>query len=172
MLPDRNDRNRPKAGNFLHIRCQCADCFTRCHKPSEIFLRQSDGGQYFRREPFAPRIHNLRRGGNGIFANLLTCQKVTERIRNEKQFFRIGESGITTLRQGVHLEQGVEIHNLDAGGFIGRIAGVLRKIAVGGTGSLLVAVGIGQPQEPTVGAHTYKIAAPGVNTYGIKADPF
>ena len=107
--------HRPHTYCFLNLLRKHADLLSRPDHSAEAGPFQAEGFQYFRVEVTGLCIENLRCGGNGVFANRLSCKHIREGIRDEEHFAGSLERRTAVSQQCVQLEDGVEVHKLYAG---------------------------------------------------------
>ena len=115
MACDRHHPGLSESGIVRKKICKFSDHRPWHHHFREHVPRHSGGSQKDVIEVTRHGIQQLRGGSHGIFADHLSCQHISQQVRNEKQFrsmFHRRKPG-TCLTE--HLEDTVERQYLDAG---------------------------------------------------------
>ena len=166
-----DDRYCIQARYLLYFLGECADDGSWCCHFSKLFALQSETLNKILVEVACHRIENLRGGGYSIFADSVTGKHIAQRIRNKEYFVCILQSHIASLAHSVYLEEGVEVHELDARLFIYLfLADLLVEVFLHHAHCMWVSIGERVAENGSVLAHIYKVASPGVDSDALDVD--
>ena len=116
-------------------------------------------------------VHHAGSGGVGVFADHLSGQQVRQQVRHEQYGPGVAQGGVVVQSLCVQLEDGVEVHYLDAGAgvepFPGNFCEEFFRDAVG----IRVPVAAGEPQKRAVPPYAAEVHTPGVYADGVEAYP-
>ena len=152
---------------LLHLVRQVSDDGTRFHHPAEHRARQSYRCQQTVVEFLGPRVKELCRRGDGIFADLLACQHPAQGIGYEEYLACMLQGRVLLTLHGIELEDAVEVQELDASHLVHLFLGeYVLQIVVHGLEGDGVAIGPGVSQYGAVVTYADEVHAPGVNADG------
>ena len=171
MACNSDDRYCIQASYLLYFLGECADDGSWCCHFSKLFALQSETLNEFLVEVARHRIENLRGGGYRIFADSFTGKHIAQCIRNKENLVSILQSHIASLAHSVYLEEGVEVHELDARLLIYLfLADLLVEVFLHHAHCVWVAIGERVAEDGSVLAYIYEVASPGVDTDALDMD--
>ena len=112
------DGHGAQAGEALNFVGEHANLSAGHDHAAEFFAREADGLEQTGIELLGAGIEQLRGGGDGVLAHFLAGEHPRKGIGHEEYLAGMAEGGIILLTHGVELEDGVEVHELDAGGIV------------------------------------------------------
>lgn len=108
-------------------------------------------------------VVHLAGGGDGEFAFAFAAEEIVEEVGHEEEGFGAFESGGAGFVEGDELEEGVEGHELDAGGVEDLLAAELGEGAIEDGVGARVAIHIGIAEDLAVASDEAEIDAPGID---------
>ncbi len=164
MTSHGNDRHGAQSGDFLHLGGKLADNGRRGGHGTELVARHAQRGHEVKVEVARHGVENLRGGSHRIFADSLACEQVAQCVGDEEHLVGLLEGTVPVAPHLIELEEGIEIHKLDARLLIDRLLrhGLL-EVGFHGVDGVGVAIGQRIAQQLTVLAYADEVAAPGVD---------